>query len=90
MIDEQTNRQSMAGKIVKRGVASTLSSRHSHRGPNLGDQSSISRIHQTIPIIPEHNNNDNDELEIKKAYPVGEMLLREEEMQNSMMQDGYS
>ena len=88
MIDEQTNRQSMAGKIVKRGVASTLSSRHSHRGPNLGDQSSISRIHQTIPIA-EHNN-DNDELEIKKAYPVGEMLLREEEMQNSMMQDGYS
>ena len=60
----------MAGKIVKRGVVQTLSSsRLSERGaPNLGNQSSISRIH-TIPIL-EHNEN-SDELEIKESYPVG-------------------
>ena len=77
----------MAGKIVKRGIVSTLSSSRlsSYRGPNLGDQSSISRI-QTIPIA-EQNNDNSDELEVKQAYPTGAMLLREEEIQNSMMAD---
>lgn len=65
-------RQSCAGKIVKRKDASAAMS--------LVNQSQLSHIQK-----PTEEDEFKSEL---NQYPMGEMLLREEEMQNSMSQ-GY-